>query len=123
MPQVQSAGLPDDLIKALGEYEPMAKSPLTREPIDQSGFGKSFQSKEPERGVPPFSLTKKQVRKLLDLAKEDFPTQVYRLAIWLTFLRRGLTAKQLSVLTKIPLSSVNRAMKGSGVFYSIGRPT
>ena len=69
-----------------------------------------------------FSLTIRQVRKLLNLAKEDHPAQVYRLAIWLTILKRGLTAKQLSNLTKIPLSSVYRTLHGNSVFRSTGRP-
>ena len=69
-----------------------------------------------------FSLTIRQVRKLLDLAKEDHPAQVYRLAIWLTILGRGVKVKQLSKLTGIPISSVYRTLKRNRAFSHIGRP-
>ena len=84
-----------------------------------------FERREPSKGNQGnkvFSLTRKQVRKLLDLAKEDYPSQVYRLVVWLTFLGGGLTANRLSLLTKIPLSSVYRTLQGNSIFCSVGKP-
>jgi len=140
-------GGPEELVEALEELQARGPTAEGTEPPWISGLsqyesvdGQGFEEQNPgpmEEGTAGieeeepeypgsedeiFSLTRKRMRKLLDLAKEDHPSQVYRLVIWLTFLGKGLTAKQLSVLTRIPLSSVYRTLKGNGLFYFTGNP-
>jgi sugar-specific transcriptional regulator TrmB len=65
-------------------------------------------------------LTK--LRLIKGLSKQNLSGYSLRIAIWLVLLGGELTAKQLSKLTGIPLSSTYRTLKGSKTFHSLGRP-
>lgn len=128
-------GSPEDLIEALGgdKAEPKkGEKPIGPEIVDGLGFGKIFpsdeealtetQEEEPQKKEQQLERFSK-MGILKGLVDKNISGSQFRIAILLVLNGDGLTAEQISRATKIPLSSVYRALKGNGVFHPTGKNT
>jgi len=123
-------GSPEDLIKALGGDESEPKK--AEKPIDGLDFGKIFPSDEEVfTKTQEGELQKKEQQLesfsnmgiLKGLVDKNLSGSQFRIALLLALNGNGLTVEQISRTTKIPLSSVYRALKGNRVFHPTSKNT
>jgi len=127
----EQEGSPEDLIKALGGEPREVESPLNPEIVDGLDFGKIFQQDQKiftetqgKDSLEPEEFS--NMRILMRLIDKKLSGPQFRIAILLASNGDGLTAEEISRETKIPLSSVYRALKpvkGIEIFHSTDENT